>query len=155
MPRHSVSGVIVLSAVCFVFLCYFFSFFSLGIGFCVFFVFFFFQAEDGIRDRDVTGVQTCALPICALIVFGGLSLLLVRQSSPVERIRRDFWPVVIAIGSQFVSLHRQGIIVLLFPRRPDLQLCVRRHFAVGTVLDDLVVHVCRALHGGKKRDVTP
>src|SRR6266540_3765970 len=26
---------------------------------------FFFQAEDGIRDRDVTGVQTCALPIYA------------------------------------------------------------------------------------------
>src|SRR6266540_5299870 len=30
-----------------------------GVCFC----FFFFQAEDGIRDRDVTGVQTCALPI--------------------------------------------------------------------------------------------
>src|SRR6266540_957202 len=29
-----------------------------------YFFFFFFQAEDGIRDRDVTGVQTCALPIC-------------------------------------------------------------------------------------------
>src|SRR5699024_11781425 len=27
------------------------------------FLFFFFQAEDGIRDRNVTGVQTCALPI--------------------------------------------------------------------------------------------
>ena len=27
-------------------------------------IFFFFQAEDGIRDYDVTGVQTCALPIC-------------------------------------------------------------------------------------------
>src|SRR2546428_2683389 len=26
--------------------------------------FFFFQAEDGIRDLIVTGVQTCALPIC-------------------------------------------------------------------------------------------
>src|SRR6266498_6165970 len=26
-------------------------------------IFFFFQAEDGIRDADVTGVQTCALPI--------------------------------------------------------------------------------------------
>src|SRR5438270_3947867 len=26
-------------------------------------VFFFFQAEDGIRDLTVTGVQTCALPI--------------------------------------------------------------------------------------------
>src|SRR5207248_4019122 len=28
-----------------------------------FFLVFFFQAEDGIRDRTVTGVQTCALPI--------------------------------------------------------------------------------------------
>src|SRR5438445_12439637 len=27
------------------------------------FIFFFFQAEDGIRDIGVTGVQTCALPI--------------------------------------------------------------------------------------------
>src|SRR5699024_12238114 len=27
------------------------------------FLLFFFQAEDGIRDRNVTGVQTCALPI--------------------------------------------------------------------------------------------
>src|SRR2546429_1488786 len=29
-------------------------------------LFFFFQAEDGIRDVAVTGVQTCALPISAL-----------------------------------------------------------------------------------------
>src|SRR5690554_7781603 len=29
----------------------------------VYIFFFFFQAEDGIRDADVTGVQTCALPI--------------------------------------------------------------------------------------------
>ena len=32
-------------------------------------VFFFFQAEDGIRDRLVTGVQTCALPISCLKVI--------------------------------------------------------------------------------------
>src|SRR5688572_32348292 len=32
----------------------------------VFFSFFFFQAEDGIRDLTVTGVQTCALPIWPL-----------------------------------------------------------------------------------------
>src|SRR5688572_32181642 len=30
------------------------------------YVFFFFQAEDGIRDLTVTGVQTCALPIFIL-----------------------------------------------------------------------------------------
>src|SRR6266576_4775394 len=29
----------------------------------IIFIFFFFQAEDGIRDLYVTGVQTCALPI--------------------------------------------------------------------------------------------
>src|SRR5260370_35055891 len=29
-------------------------------------MFFFFQAEDGIRDSSVTGVQTCALPISSL-----------------------------------------------------------------------------------------
>src|SRR6266508_3446601 len=28
---------------------------------------FFFQAEDGIRDGHVTGVQTCALPICRML----------------------------------------------------------------------------------------
>src|SRR5690606_16011875 len=31
--------------------------------------FFFFQAEDGIRDFHVTGVQTCALPILGIIKF--------------------------------------------------------------------------------------
>src|SRR2546430_13265197 len=38
------------------------SFCVLAIG-CCFVFFFFFQAEDGIRDLTVTGVQTCALPI--------------------------------------------------------------------------------------------
>ena len=33
---------------------------------CSFIFFFFFQAEDGIRDHCVTGVQTCALPICSI-----------------------------------------------------------------------------------------
>src|SRR5207248_4296782 len=37
--------------------------------------FFFFQAEDGIRARTVTGVQTCALPICG-------------ERAPVPRRRR-------------------------------------------------------------------
>src|SRR5690625_7005136 len=40
------------------------------------FIIFFFQAEDGIRDGHVTGVQTCALPICSLPRMGCLPLLL-------------------------------------------------------------------------------
>src|SRR6266498_4876922 len=39
-----------------------------------FFFFFFFQAEDGIRDADVTGVQTCALPIFLGEVVGWAAL---------------------------------------------------------------------------------
>src|SRR2546422_1432173 len=41
------------------------------------YVFFFFQAEDGIRDVAVTGVQTCALPISRFL--GG------RPREPSER----------------------------------------------------------------------
>src|SRR5258707_10187060 len=37
--------------------------------FTLIFFFFFFQAEDGIRDIGVTGVQTCALPICSTNVI--------------------------------------------------------------------------------------
>src|SRR2546422_8121900 len=37
----------------------------------LFLFFFFFQAEDGIRDVAVTGVQTCALPICLVAPLGG------------------------------------------------------------------------------------
>src|SRR5438034_3566125 len=41
------------------------------------FFFFFFQAEDGIRDHCVTGVQTCALPISfAAVRLGGRVQLL-------------------------------------------------------------------------------
>ena len=39
------------------------------------FVVFFFQAEDGIRDYDVTGVQTCALPILEKRFINGLVLI--------------------------------------------------------------------------------
>src|SRR2546430_15553655 len=38
------------------------------------FFFFFFQAEDGIRDLTVTGVQTCALPISTTLATSNLSL---------------------------------------------------------------------------------
>ena len=38
---------------------------------------FFFQAEDGIRDWSVTGVQTCALPICISSGQGLMAVALV------------------------------------------------------------------------------
>src|SRR5688572_31611080 len=40
-----------------------------SLSYLILFFFFFFQAEDGIRDLTVTGVQTCALPICMPAFF--------------------------------------------------------------------------------------
>src|SRR5205823_8081506 len=53
---------------------YFFLFFFFFFLFLIFyfFFFFFFQAEDGIRDKLVTGVQTCALPILHVALDVGL-----------------------------------------------------------------------------------
>src|SRR2546430_12594150 len=44
--------------------------------------FFFFQAEDGIRDLTVTGVQTCALPIsgkCITYLLIGVAVLVILE----------------------------------------------------------------------------
>src|SRR5256886_5467545 len=43
---------------------------------------FFFQAEDGIRDLTVTGVQTCALPISVVGVVGDVRSTTLTQESP-------------------------------------------------------------------------
>src|SRR2546426_8338673 len=46
--------------------------------------FFFFQAEDGIRDYKVTGVQTCALPISVVLsVAIGVSLFVSLTTTPM------------------------------------------------------------------------
>src|SRR6266487_2133603 len=50
-------------------------------------VFFFFQAEDGIRDGRVTGVQTCALPISRMADEGRLPSVVIRRGR-VQKTRR-------------------------------------------------------------------
>src|SRR3712207_7325336 len=74
--------------------------------------FFFFQAEDGIRDIGVTGVQTCALPIYKLPDFvlgfgGGRSVDIAKMTA--FRIGRPFLSVPTSashdgISSPFVSI---------------------------------------------------
>src|SRR5216684_520650 len=56
--------------------------------------FFFFQAEDGIRDVAVTGVQTCALPISAKNAFRSLHWLAISLSneSSISTARYSFPP---------------------------------------------------------------
>src|SRR5260370_3179858 len=61
---------------------------------------FFFQAEDGIRDSSVTGVQTCALPIS--------QPFLVDQLGDEERLRH------LALTPRTLGLARQGVVIVDF-----------------------------------------
>src|SRR5207249_9184004 len=59
-----------------------------------------FQAEDGIRDRNVTGVQTCALPISITIPWGVLAYKIWHGNKPIdEDLKEEIW-----IRSTFASL---------------------------------------------------
>src|SRR2546429_7266129 len=51
------------------------------------YVFFFFQAEDGIRDVAVTGVQTCALPISGFCLHDELEEMTRAGLSPLQAIQ--------------------------------------------------------------------
>src|SRR5438876_7357362 len=53
--------------------------------------FFFFQAEDGIRDGRVTGVQTCALPISVGTASARTSTTLLRTVPSADRGSRLKW----------------------------------------------------------------
>src|SRR5699024_1517232 len=54
---------------------------------------FFFQAEDGIRDRNVTGVQTCALPISIFKLFAVLIEPSSTETCPKIIFKKDDLPV--------------------------------------------------------------
>src|SRR5258708_24176610 len=75
------------------------------------FDFFFFQAEDGIRDDLVTGVQTCALPIC----LEGCS----RPPSPEQPSRQERAQV---LRDTYPILTNEEIQRILGPDRSQLSL---------------------------------
>src|SRR3712207_8497267 len=58
-------------------------------------LYFFFQAEDGIRDIGVTGVQTCALPI-----FDGVRERLGSVGVPVDRRFNRAWQEYLDVRNQ-------------------------------------------------------
>src|SRR5256886_13711835 len=69
---------------------------------------FFFQAEDGIRDLTVTGVQTCALPI-------SLDALLGLATSSALPVVLDEFPYLARSTPELPSLLQRA----LSPRRPE------------------------------------
>src|SRR5690606_40104733 len=70
---------------------------------------FFFQAEDGIRDFHVTGVQTCALPILFDITDRGYlpiedAVAIVRHAELVISSRYHAVILALSVGTPFVSV---------------------------------------------------
>src|SRR5690606_40216704 len=69
--------------------------------------FFFFQAEDGIRDFHVTGVQTCALPIYAFLLVNDRSINTVAKAAGKKIAVLDYDEaqkiMVQQVGAQAVS----------------------------------------------------
>src|SRR5438876_5432926 len=76
--------------------------------------FFFFQAEDGIRDGRVTGVQTCALPICNNARIAPLASLQDGLLDVVLLDRPPLWRIPIAAARLFGgTIHRGSGITML------------------------------------------
>src|SRR5690606_15905650 len=75
-----------------------------------FFYFFFFQAEDGIRDFHVTGVQTCALPICEKDPWNLIELRLAQGSVSASESPPAFEPDRRPAAMPSRTCHRRGCI---------------------------------------------
>src|SRR5256885_6339522 len=72
------------------------------------FVFFFFQAEDGIRDYKVTGVQTCALPICLASVGDAEHLAQLGDRVAADTLREVTGLVAVGARAAGANLHGAG-----------------------------------------------
>src|SRR5690606_19325841 len=89
--------------------------------------FFFFQAEDGIRDFHVTGVQTCALPILPIAIQNSFFENLQQQLDLLALSDKDF-----LIGQQIIgSLDDDGYL-----RRPISSLIDDLAFAQNVLAEE-------------------
>src|SRR5687767_12043254 len=75
---------------------------------CVCFSVFFFQAEDGIRDKLVTGVQTCALPISGYAIDRMCAGAMTAVTTVASGIAIGAYDVAIAGGVEHMGHHPMG-----------------------------------------------
>src|SRR5256885_8368278 len=81
--------------------------------------FFFFQAEDGIRDYKVTGVQTCALPIFGQSLLGVLRAELSAQRSKARA-------YLAAPSAEFLRKNAPCLVLYLYDLRPFIDVRDRK-----------------------------
>src|SRR5215213_5262213 len=105
--------------------------------------FFFFQAEDGIRDWSVTGVQTCALPICQTVTLVRTNPGTGAETRERARILAVNGGVVMQIGDRIEVLRDDGIPArVIFDKVPET---LRARPTLSVTLDT---------DGGGRRPVT-
>src|SRR2546430_16688637 len=111
------------------------------------FFFFFFQAEDGIRDLTVTGVQTCALPISAGL-HGRAARLhgLESVGRPGRRVERE--PPQIGRGACRGRGEISGVAVSLKKKKKKESVIrrVRRYETSSYCVAGALRHVCTCAH---------
>src|SRR2546427_11616647 len=141
-------------------------------------MFFFFQAEDGIRDLTVTGVQTCALPISRAWIEVSLAAV-VENARTVARVADtrllpvvkanaygvgavavsraletvDPWGYGVATIEEGADLRAAGIarpILVFMPARPDLFAAYQVHRLTPALGDRASIHawIARGAGGG-------
>src|SRR5207249_6841929 len=84
--------------------------------------FFFFQAEDGIRDRNVTGVQTCALPISLYREFW-ISKCSSESGTAIAKLCRKCWRDLLLMWCIFMDWIFW--IICRLPVYRSYSLCIR------------------------------
>src|SRR3989449_6352994 len=108
--------------------------------------FFFFQAEDGIRDVAVTGVQTCALPI----FFPSLVAVIVAEPAPAPLTR----PLPSTVTAELLLAQVTVRPVSALPRESVVVACscvVARSEEHTSELQSRLHLVCRLLLEKKKK----
>src|SRR5690348_7569335 len=98
------------------------------------FLFFFFQAEDGIRDGRVTGVQTCALPIYLEQVHEAAGVDLGARAALAARMRGD---AGLAVDRLREDPREGGLAHATRPREEVRVVQSLRFEGVGERLDDV------------------
>src|SRR5256885_10953338 len=74
--------------------------------------FFFFQAEDGIRDYKVTGVQTCALPISSGGPFRKTPLAALQTVTPEQALAHPNWRMGNRITIDSATMMNKGFEII-------------------------------------------
>src|SRR5690554_7693187 len=95
---------------------------------------FFFQAEDGIRDADVTGVQTCALPILQTVLFQYYGVSFTIKTHFTIKILCIMLTIMRCFKLNFYSLNQPCCLANFFKKKtPTSKHCVDHKKVIGVI----------------------